>query len=104
MTRRSFISDMLKCGIATTFLPGAGRIWKPTYQPWFSEPLQFSEMAVYKPSALNLNELFELLYKIKERRRAMGEQPFYSAYREVDGEIRERMGIIMYVPPPRLDA
>ena len=33
MTRRSFISDMLKCGVATTFLPGAGRIWKPRYAP-----------------------------------------------------------------------
>lgn len=33
MTRRSFLTDMLKCGIATTFLPGAGRIWKPTYVP-----------------------------------------------------------------------
>lgn len=24
---------MLKVGIATTFLPGADRIWKPTYRP-----------------------------------------------------------------------
>lgn len=31
MNRRSFISDMLKVGVACTFLPGAGRIWKPIY-------------------------------------------------------------------------
>ena len=37
MTRRTFISDMLKCGIATTFLPGAGRIWKPKYEPIIPE-------------------------------------------------------------------
>lgn len=33
MNRRSFITDMLKAGVACTFLPGAGRIWKPTYKP-----------------------------------------------------------------------
>lgn len=31
MNRRSFIKDMLKVGVACTFLPGAGRIWKPVY-------------------------------------------------------------------------
>jgi len=33
MNRRSFISDMLKAGVACAFLPGAGRIWKPVYTP-----------------------------------------------------------------------
>ena len=75
MTRRSFITDMLKVGIATTFLPGAGRIWKPNYQPvqaWFSEPIQFSEMAVHKPDALNLQELFKMFYDLKRKREAAG--------------------------------
>lgn len=35
-TRRSFIVDMLKVGVACTFLPGAGRIWKPTYH-WLDD-------------------------------------------------------------------
>ena len=33
MNRRSFIADMLKAGMACSFLPGAGRIWKPVYRP-----------------------------------------------------------------------
>lgn len=30
MNRRSFLTGMLKAGVAAAFLPGAGRLWKPT--------------------------------------------------------------------------
>lgn len=52
MTRRSFLSDMLKAGVACTFLPGAGRIWKPTYAPTSRNAM----MGFLRPSeTLNLN-------------------------------------------------
>lgn len=74
MTRRSFISDLLKCGIATTFLPGAGRIWKPTYQPTF-ELVPFGEMVQTATRAnpeLNLKELIACLYQLKRELEKMG--------------------------------
>lgn len=32
MNRHSFISNMLKAGVACAFLPGACRLWKPVYR------------------------------------------------------------------------
>lgn len=64
MTRRSFITDMLKFGIATTFLPGAGRIWKPAYKP-----IRFF---VPEPKRLDLNAMMANLYELAKARTRLG--------------------------------
>lgn len=70
MNRRSFLSDMLKAGVACTFLPGAGRIWKPTYAPVRYERCFVPD----SHPTLDLNALIEGLYRLKRAREMRGEE------------------------------
>lgn len=71
MNRRSFIADMLKVGVACTFLPGAGRIWKPRYQTLEVGPF------VQPQLGLNLQDLLKACYDLKRARERMGYDPDY---------------------------
>lgn len=62
MNRRSFIADMLKAGVACTFLPGASRIWKPNYAP-----IRF---IVPQPQRLDLDKLLDDMFRLVRARDA----------------------------------
>lgn len=76
MNRRSFIADMLKAGVACTFLPGAGRIWKPYYVD--AGDVRLAPMPTYVPDTLNLVEVFRTLYEYRQMR--MTYDPDYHRY------------------------